>query len=188
MFGGGASPGAAVTVKLSSASQAEVAASATAGADGSWIVKLPSLSPTRSAVLRATDGTAVAAIEDVAVGDVLLCGGQSNMGFGMCAARSKNQTVQQALDSVSGSRIRFLFFSSNVGSGPGGGTAPGLCNTSAGLNSTTPGRQWFTAAASNAGGASANCLLTAQYLAEALGPSVPVGAIESCEGGTNVAP
>jgi hypothetical protein len=110
------------------------------------------------------------------------------MGFGMCAARCKNQTVQQTLGNVSASGVRFLFFSSDAGSGPGGGIAPGICKTSSGVNSTTPGKQWFTATATNAGGASANCLLSAQYLAEFLGPSVPVGAVESCEGGTKVEP
>ena len=41
--------------------------------------------------------------------------------------------------------------------GPGGGTMPGICNTSSGQNSTTPGKRWFTANAANSGGASANC-------------------------------
>lgn len=166
---------------------ASAAATTTATKMGSWLVTLPPLAAARSVVIEASDGKSQARLASVAVGDVLLCGGQSNMGFGMCASRSKHQTAQQALDNVTASQIRFLFYSSDAGSGPGGGTAEGICKTSAGLNSTTPGKQWFTATATNAGGASANCLLSAQYLAEHLGPGIPVGAVESCEGGTKVA-
>jgi sialate O-acetylesterase len=156
---------------------------------GVWSAVLPPIAARNNSTLVAKDSHGnMAHLRDVAWGDVLLCGGQSNMGFGMCAARSKNQTAQQALDNVTAAHVRFLFYSSDAGSGPGGGTMPGICNTSSGQNSTTPGKRWFTANAANSGGASANCLLSAQYLAESLGPGVPVGAVESCEGGTTVMP
>ena len=47
---------------------------------------------------------------------------------------------------------------------------------------------WYKAAKDNAGSASAVCLLTAQSLREALGGSIPVGAVNSCVGGTPVEP
>jgi hypothetical protein len=156
---------------------------------GVWSAALPPITARHNSTLLATDSDGnTAYLRNVAWGDVLLCGGQSNMGFGMCATRSKNQTAQQAMDNVTAARVRFLFYSSDAGSGPGGGTMPGICNTSSGKKSTTPGKRWFMATAANSGGASANCLLSAQYLAEALGPAVPVGAVESCEGGTPVMP
>lgn len=106
------------------------------------------------------------------------------MGFGMCGATSKTQSPQEALDKVGASKVRYWF---QAGSGPNGGAGASHCKTSAGTASVTPATTWFTANASNAGGASAVCLLTAQYLAEAM-PGVPVGAVESCIGGTNVEP
>ena len=44
------------------------------------------------------------------------------------------------------------------------------------------------AAKGNAGSASAVCLLTAQSLREKLGGNIPVGAVNSCVGGTPVEP
>jgi len=73
-----------------------------------------------------------------------------------------------------------------AGSGPNGGR--GGCKTSDGQPSLTAPLQWFKANATNAGGASAICMLTAQYLHAAMGGQVPVGAVESCISGTNVEP
>ena len=132
-----------------------------------------------------------ASIKDVSWGDVILCGGQSNMGFGMCGARDMSQTSQQALDALpTGDRaVRFFF---QQGSGPNGGAGVSYCRTSAGAPSLTPAQSWVVANASNAGGMSAVCLLTAAYLSQHLasesGEGVSVGAVESCVGGTNVEP
>ena len=41
------------------------------------------LQPAASARLEATDGITTLSLTSVAIGNVLLCGGQSNMGFGM---------------------------------------------------------------------------------------------------------
>ena len=105
------------------------------------------------------------------------------MGFGMCGSQSKTQTPQQALDGLP--RIRFFF---QAGSGPNGGSGHALCKTSSNESSLTPALEWHDANASNAGGFSAVCMLTAAGLFHSLGGSVPVGAVESCIGGTNVAP
>ena len=74
---GTARPGARVTVAFGG----HVAA-ARAGADGTWRAKLPPLEACADGrVLEATDGTDRARAEDVVVGDVWLCAGQSNMEF-----------------------------------------------------------------------------------------------------------
>jgi hypothetical protein len=104
------------------------------------------------------------------------------MGFGMCGTRSKNQTYQQSLDALD-SGVRFYF---QAGSGPNGGK--GGCKTTAGTPSITTGHNWFKANATNSGGTSAICMLTAQYLYASLKGAVPVGAVESCISGTNVEP
>ena len=105
------------------------------------------------------------------------------MGFGMCGATSPTESPQQALDSLP--PLRFFF---QQGSGPFGGAGGAACRTSDGKPSVTPLRQWFATNASNAGGASAVCALTAAALFTSLGGSVAVGAVESCVSGTNVEP
>ena len=186
IWGSGAAPGAKVQVTVRpSQGGAPAAASATADPSGKWQASMPALAAAPSATVAASlaAGDPIS-LSDVAIGDVLLCGGQSNMGFGMCGSRSKNQTVQQALDALP--PVRFFF---QEGSGPyGGAGGRGNCKTSAGLPSITPALTWFTANATNSGGASAVCMLTAAYLYESMGGKVPVGAVESCVGGTNVEP
>jgi sialate O-acetylesterase len=139
---------------------------------------------THSAVLTATDASgATATLKDVAFGDVILCGGQSNMGFGMCGATSKTQTPAEAFDMVAKANIRLYF---ETGSGPNGGSGGGGCSTSVpGEKSITPAHKWLVVNRTNVGGASAVCILTANALAAA-NPSVPIGAVESCVGGTPV--
>lgn len=162
-------------------------ASGQADANGSWIIPLPKLEATKgdqSTMIQLTvsDGKNNATISKVAVGDLLLCGGQSNMGFGMCGARSKTQTAQQALDDLPPLHVYF-----QAGSGPNGGAGV-HCKTSSGESSNTPAQRWFTSSATNAGGASAVCMLTAQRVFEAMDGQVPVGVVESCISGTNVEP
>ncbi len=79
---GWADPGKAVTVEF-----AGQKASTTAGADGKWMVRLPVMEASdQPRVLRATAATAARDVQNVVVGDVWICSGQSNMemGVGMC--------------------------------------------------------------------------------------------------------
>jgi hypothetical protein len=141
-----------------------------------------------SATIRASDGHTEAALTNVAVGDVLLCGGQSNMGYGMCGALSATESPAEAMSMLA--PVRFYF---NHGSGPGGGSGPATpanhaaanCN---GVHFSTPNSSWFVAAGNNTGGASAICMLTASALHKHLGGKIPVGAVESCQSATNVEP
>ena len=92
VWGVGAKPGATVTVTVKPASAgsggggdrslALSTAAATAGDDGAWTTTLTPVAAAASTTVTATDGAATATLRDVAFGDVLLCGGQSNMGFG----------------------------------------------------------------------------------------------------------
>jgi hypothetical protein len=134
-------------------------------------------------------------------------GGQSNMAFGTCGANSPAQSPNETLASLpgDGNPIRFYFQQGSIGGGaaasegsiqcesskPPSGNP--WCNVSGNachsiVTSSTPTLQWFNASATNAGSASAVCLLTAQRLHAALGGRVPVGAVESCVGGTAVEP
>jgi hypothetical protein len=73
---GTAAPGQAVTVRLGGKT-------ATAGADGSgrWRVAMPAMPAGGPHALSVTDGNGAATLGDIMVGDVCLCGGQSNMAF-----------------------------------------------------------------------------------------------------------
>lgn len=68
---GSASPGEEVTVKIVKGNKVTVKADA----DGRWTAELPALKTGRTYTIEVGDKT----ISDVAVGDVLLCSGQSNM-------------------------------------------------------------------------------------------------------------
>jgi hypothetical protein len=129
------------------------------------------------------------------------------MAFGLCGANSPAQSPTQTLASLplGGNPIRFFYQQGSIGGGaaasesaiqcasskPPNGNA--WCNVSGNLchstvASSTPQQRWFNATASNSGSASAVCLLTAQRLHTSLGGGIPVGAVESCVGGTNVEP
>ncbi len=72
---GTADPGATVTVKFAGQTK-----TVTAGTDGKWRVDLSSLeASSESQVLTVSDGTDKASFQDVLVGEVWLCSGQSNM-------------------------------------------------------------------------------------------------------------
>jgi len=144
------------------------------GAGGGWQLVLPAVAASGSTTVTATDGHGTATLAGVAFGDVLLCGGQSNMGYGMCGALSPTQSPGEAMASLA--PVRYYF---EHGSRPGGGAPTADCN---GVPCTTPNGTWFVAhgnsTGGNVGGASAVCMLTASALFKKLGGAVPVGAVE----------
>lgn len=89
---GWAEPGATVDVKLGG-----VTASTTTGDDGKWSLQLDGLKPSKQpTTLSATSGGQSVSFEDVLVGDVWLCSGQSNMAMGVGATRDAEQTIAGA--------------------------------------------------------------------------------------------
>ena len=182
-----------VTVTVSTGAKATSAAPTEGGA---WSVSLPNVDVAATSTVTATDGKTTDTLTDVAWGEVLLCGGQSNMGFGMCGATviasgPHPQTPVQALAALpTENPIRFFNQHGDANGGAGstvrGNVCKAPCTTS---NNGMDGRAvWYKAAKGNAGSASAVCLLTAQSLREKLGGNIPVGAVNSCVGGTPVEP
>ena len=136
-----------------------------ADANGTWVVELaaPFIGANTNTTVSIRGDTTVVTLRGVAWGDIVLCGGQSNMGFGMCGTQNgKNDHHHVALDSVDASAKRGtirLFDMLGVKSPGIGG-----CNTSAGIPSVTPPQQWFSPTAATLGDFSAICALTAQQL------------------------
>ena len=182
VWGSGAVPKEAVHVTVGGVKALSVATST-----GDWLVTLPMLLATQSISVQATDGHTTTTLHDVAIGELLLCGGQSNMGYGMCGALSAKQTPAEAMATLA--PVRYFF---NHGSGPGGGSGTGPSQSNCnGVRYVTPNGTWFEPgghANNNTGGASAICMLTASALWKHLGGTVPVGAVESCQSATNVQP
>jgi sialate O-acetylesterase len=187
LWGGGAPAGASVVVTVMHTISGKVLGGGTGMADGNgtWSLALHTpVAASPSTTVQVSSAGKTATLNDVAWGDVLLCGGQSNMGFGMCNVQSPTQNSSQALDAVAeAARSGFLRLFDMQGSNSPGDN--GGCNTSSGLRSTTPNRRWFSPTAATAGGYSAVCLFTAMELL-ATNPTVPIGAVESCVGGTRI--
>ena len=125
VFGGGATPGAAVKVAIApSGSAAEADAetiSTTAGADGSWKAFLSPKPAGGSFTITATSESwpvpgghisANAALSDVTFGDVWFCSGQSNMELNMHFTFEKNDTYA-AVGQGKYKNIRFFHLGHN---------------------------------------------------------------------------
>jgi sialate O-acetylesterase len=82
---GTAKPGAAVTAKIAGKS-----ATAQAGADGKWKIDLPALKAGGPFSLEVKAGNSSRIYQDVLVGEVWLCSGQSNMDFTLASTAKRS--------------------------------------------------------------------------------------------------
>lgn len=192
IWGAGAAGPVTVTVKTAAGTLATAVSTAPAATGGAWSVSMPAVGAQNATTVTATDGKATETLVDVAWGEVLLCGGQSNMGFGMCGATvipsgPHPQTPMEAMAALptGPSAIRFFNQHGDHNGGAGSTVKGNVCNDPA-TTSNNGFTTWFKANATNSGAASAVCLLTAEQLYAQLGGGVPVGAVESCVGGTPV--
>jgi len=87
---GWTTPGASVTVSVAGKS-----ATATAGTDGEWTAKLPPL-PIGGPYTLTVSGPQTVALNNVLVGDVWVCSGQSNMEFGVGNLLNPNEEIAAA--------------------------------------------------------------------------------------------
>ncbi|GGA43271.1 sialate O-acetylesterase [Sphingomonas psychrolutea] len=158
---GSAAKGTAVKVTL-----ADRSATAIADHDGHWRVALPALAAGGPYRLVATAGLQTATLDDIAVGDVYLCGGQSNMEF---PARLSTG-AWGGLKDVDNRDLRFVTI--------------GKDNAPAPRTDLNTPVTWKPVTADTVGEASAVCY----YMARSLQVSqhVPVGFIASDWGGTTI--
>ena len=158
---GRADPGERITVTLGDASR-----SVTADRSGAWRAELPPRAAGGPFTLTATSETGRAAAEDILVGDVWLCSGQSNME--MTVAQSLNGYFES--QTASDSQLRFL-------------TVPHLTAADPQADFAGP-VAWQAVGGGSVGGFSAACYYMARELRRS--QQVPIGAIASSWGGTPI--
>jgi len=158
---GWSKPGDTVRVEI-----ADHAASSAAGPDGRWQVRILPPAPGGPYLVK-IQGAQTVELHEVLVGDVWLCGGQSNMQLGLRFARDGEEEVQRAVHP----EIRFYVVQEH----------------SSYSRADVPQGTWKivspeTAGAGRDGGISAAAYYFALKMQEAL--HVPIGLVEDCLGGT----
>jgi sialate O-acetylesterase len=157
---GQAAPGGIVTVTLGSA-----AAQATADAEGHWRAILPAMGAGGPYDLSARTGDGAGDVaHDVLVGDVFLCGGQSNMQLPVKATRDAAGEIRAATDS----QIRFMTVATHASDTP--------------LTVFADAVAWTVESPQTIGDASASCVYFARELKKT--QNVPIGLVVAPWGGT----
>lgn len=162
---GEAAPGARIAATLGEAHGA-----ATADADGRFAITFPARAASVEPIaLHVTDGTdAVTSVENLAVGDVWLCSGQSNMAFTVAAGLNGHNNVQDSADPL----LRMINVPLDTASSP--------------QRSFGSEAQWQMASPDTTGAFSAACYYMLRDLRKALG--IPVGAVHASWGGSQIRP
>ena len=88
---GWADPGEKITVRLGTSEQ-----STATNADGKWTAELPARTASRQAVSLIVQGTNRVEINDVLIGEVWLCSGQSNMEWTVAASTNAKEEIASA--------------------------------------------------------------------------------------------
>jgi sialate O-acetylesterase len=158
---GEAPAGTAVSVSL-----ANNKAEARAGADGRWSATLPAMPAGGPYVLRASAGGETRTANDVLIGDVFFCTGQSNMALAQRAAQGAAQDAQNATDG----QIRQLTIPNN------GSTTP--------LFRPAHMVRWQVGSPQTVGGFSGSCYYFVRELKRSV--NVPMGMIVAAWGGARV--
>ncbi|MEO9132037.1 MAG: sialate O-acetylesterase [Sphingomonas sp.] len=158
---GSAAPKANVTVSLNGQS-----AQGVADGSGRWRVTLPKMAAGGAYTLTASTGGATTTLNDIAVGDVYLCSGQSNMEF---PARLATGTWNGVTGSIN-PNLRFVTIEHD--------------STAAPREDLKAAVTWKQVGPDTAGDASAVCYYMARSLQQKL--KIPVGFIDSDWGGTTI--
>jgi sialate O-acetylesterase len=158
---GTAGAGRALTLTLNGRS-----VSGKAGADGKWRLQLPQLPAGGPFTLSVSSEGASAKLDDIMVGDVYLCSGQSNMEFAV-----RNSTNAWSNTNAAGNdRLRFLNVEKSSASSP--------------QDELKQPAAWKVAAPGTIGDASAVCYYMARTLQQRY--RIPVGFINASWGGTTI--
>ena len=137
------------------------------GEDGKWMVKLAPMRVNATGAAMTISGKNTIALEDVVVGEVWLCSGQSNMEFTVGQVMNAKEEIAAATDGM----IRHL----KVGN-PGSGTPMDKVQSNG----------WQSASPQTVGGFTAAGYFFAREVRKELG--VPVGLLGANWGGTRIEP
>jgi sialate O-acetylesterase len=159
---GEAAPGAKVDVALGPTHVGTMA-----GADGHWRASLPAIKASGPFSLTASSGSEALTLQDVLVGDVFMCSGQSNMEFPVVATAGGKDTVAASADAG----IRLL-------------TIPQLSSATPVVPLAKPA-EWKVAGPDSTGDFSAVCFFMAQALRQQH-KGVPIGLIDNSWGGSAI--
>lgn len=160
---GSAEPGERVTVTFG-----EGRRTATAGRDGTWRVEFPAMGAGGPLTLTASGrGGSVARAEDLLIGDVWLCSGQSNMEWPIRRALNGDAEVENATDP----QVRILTVPQRSALEP---------------QKALTGVRWDLVTPQSAADFSAACWFMVRDLRAS--EKVPIGAIDSSWGGTRIRP
>ena len=134
--------------------------------NGAWEAELPALSPGGPYELTLSDSTGTAQFEDILIGDVWLCSGQSNMDYPVYRALNLDREIA----GPHSAEIRLLKVPQVSSPVP--------------LDEFPDGTAWTPATPETVRNFSAVCLFTGKALHEELG--VPVGLVQSSWGGSQI--
>lgn len=123
---GHAKPGASVSVQLGNVNArvtanvtGKVTAKTKAGSKGRWQITLPAQPINKtSQTLTATSGQSIVSIDDVLIGEVWLCAGQSNMEWPLSKSSGGKQAIADLGDSTN-SQLRLMNFAGAARGGSG---------------------------------------------------------------------
>eukprot|EP00037_Helgoeca_nana_P004339 m.44880 g.44880 ORF g.44880 m.44880 type:complete len:549 (+) comp15079_c0_seq2:30-1676(+) len=181
MLWGTGSPGATVTATISGGRTGTF--TTTTLADGTWLIALspvqPTLTPSTVALTSSLDGDDVGTVQLLRVlfGDILICGGQSNMQFSLNLAF--NGSAEIAAAGKYSKNLRLL-------------TVDRVQSTSPRPNATLS-QPWTISSPSavndnkSFGIFSAECYISGRMLLD-LRPDVPIGLVSSCWSGSMIQP
>jgi hypothetical protein len=156
---GTAAPGQRVTVNLGGKR-----AEASAGADGRWRLTFPAMTAGGPHTLAVSDGSGTTTLKDIMIGDVYLCGGQSNMAFPVRLSTGAWPDFPANPD------LRFI----NIQ----------MSSEPSAQDDLKRPVEWKVVTSKSVGEASAVCYYMARKLQQTL--KVPVGFIGSTWGGTTI--
>ena len=159
---GHAAPGETISVELGN-----TLATATSSSMGRWQATLPPQAPPGPYGLRVTSASGdTATVEDILVGDVFLCSGQSNMEWPV----SRSTDAETAIAAAANPQIRMLSISQSSSPRP--------------LSTFSNPPAWEAADPKTVGDWSAVCYYFGRDLHQHLG--MPIGLINSSWGGSNI--
>tara|TARA_R110000772_G_scaffold177738_1_gene289194 strand:+ start:1677 stop:3611 length:1935 start_codon:yes stop_codon:yes gene_type:complete len=158
---GQAAPGSAVTISV-----AATEVSTSADATGTWQATLPAMPTGGPYRLTVRDSEGTSTFQDILIGDVILCSGQSNMEYPVYRALNPDRAIADS----DNSRIRLL-------------SIPHVANIDP--QDTLPaGAEWVVAGPDTVRDFSAICYFTGQVVQKK--NDVPVGLIDSSWGGSQI--